>query len=150
MKSWVRLQEATPDTIYCVVDLHSLSMLSSTRTQSPHGVMMPRLADETRTMAATLLACGIDPTRSILYAQSHVAEHTQLYWLLGCMASKGRLEVAPQYKVDEDRFLCSCRAPHVLSRFRTKVVASSRRSACSRIQCSWLPTFFSSSLFLKR
>lgn len=107
MKNWVKLQregsdDAAKDKIlYSIVDLHSLSTVSTKRIAKPNGVMLPALAAETRTMTATLLACGIDPNKSIIYAQSHVPQHSQLYWLLGCLAPLGRLHVAPQFKVCE-------------------------------------------------
>lgn len=104
VKQWVKMQNEAVATdtqlLFCLVDLHAITLLSKTRDNAaPRGVMMPSLAAETRNMAATLLACGIDPARSVVYVQSHVAEHTQLYWLLSCMSSHNRLAAAPQFKV---------------------------------------------------
>uniref|UniRef100_A0A8C2CM62 tryptophan--tRNA ligase n=1 Tax=Cyprinus carpio TaxID=7962 RepID=A0A8C2CM62_CYPCA len=50
-------------------------------------------------MAASLLACGIDPTRSILFQQSQVSEHAELSWILGCLTSMPRLRHLPQWKM---------------------------------------------------
>ncbi|KAJ4439141.1 hypothetical protein ANN_15098 [Periplaneta americana] len=49
-------------------------------------------------LAATLLACGIDPDKSILFQQSRVPEHTQLCWVLGCITTMPRLAHIPTYK----------------------------------------------------
>lgn len=49
-------------------------------------------------MTATLLACGIDPEKSILFQQSHVPQHTELCWQLGCICTMARLAHLPQYK----------------------------------------------------
>lgn len=49
-------------------------------------------------MTATLLACGIDPTKSNLFLQSTVPEHAELCWILGCMTTMARLSHLPQFK----------------------------------------------------
>ncbi|XP_056145975.1 tryptophan--tRNA ligase, mitochondrial [Lampris incognitus] len=50
-------------------------------------------------MAASLLACGIDPEQSILFQQSQVSEHVELSWILGCLTSMPRLRHLPQWKM---------------------------------------------------
>ncbi|XP_007894097.2 tryptophan--tRNA ligase, mitochondrial [Callorhinchus milii] len=50
-------------------------------------------------MTASLLACGINPERAILFQQSKVAEHTELTWILGCLTSMPRLRHLPQWKM---------------------------------------------------
>ncbi|XP_076850453.1 tryptophan--tRNA ligase, mitochondrial isoform X2 [Brachyhypopomus gauderio] len=50
-------------------------------------------------MAASLLACGIDPARSVLFQQSVVWEHAELCWILGCLTSMPRLRHLPQWKM---------------------------------------------------
>ncbi|KAG9348855.1 hypothetical protein JZ751_029172 [Albula glossodonta] len=50
-------------------------------------------------MTASLLACGIDPTRSIIFQQSQVSEHAELSWVLGCLTSMPRLRHLPQWKM---------------------------------------------------
>src|SRR3954451_2662099 len=64
VQNWVRLQE-TYDCIICIVDLHALTI-----EFDPH-TYQERVTD----MAIDLLACGIDPARTILFVQSHVPEH---------------------------------------------------------------------------
>lgn len=49
-------------------------------------------------MCATLLACGINPEKSILFQQSTIAMHTQLCWVLGCITTLPRLGHLPQFK----------------------------------------------------
>lgn len=46
-------------------------------------------------MTATLLACGIDPTKAVLFQQSNVRQHTELCWHLGCISTMARS--APNY-----------------------------------------------------
>jgi tryptophanyl-tRNA synthetase len=71
-----------------VVDLHAI-----TEFQDP-----ARLRANTLEMAATLLACGIDPQRSTLFAQSAVGAHTRLAWIFNCVARLGWLNRMTQFK----------------------------------------------------
>ncbi|MBN3308175.1 SYWM protein, partial [Amia calva] len=50
-------------------------------------------------MTASLIACGINPQKSILFQQSQVSEHAELCWVLGCLTSMPRLRHLPQWKV---------------------------------------------------
>ncbi len=84
---WVALQE-THDAIYSVVDLHAL-------TVSPDPSV---LRERSRRTAAQYLAGGIDPARSILFVQSHVAEHTELAWILSCHTGFGEAARMTQFK----------------------------------------------------
>ncbi|MGH7246498.1 MAG: tryptophan--tRNA ligase, partial [Pseudomonadota bacterium] len=74
--------------IYCVVDLHAI-----TQWQEPS-----LLARQTREMAASLLACGIDPGQQILFLQSLVPEHVELAWIFNCVARLGWLNRMTQFK----------------------------------------------------
>ncbi|MDQ2802428.1 MAG: tryptophan--tRNA ligase [Pseudomonadota bacterium] len=87
IRNWVGLQ-ADHECLWCVVDLHAI-----TTWQEP-----AMLARNTREMAATLLACGIDPARHILFAQSHVRAHVQLGWIFSCVARLGWLNRMTQFK----------------------------------------------------
>jgi len=87
LRNWVALQEQH-DCIYCVVDLHAI-----TEWQEP-----AQLAQQTREMTAVLLACGIDPHRHILFAQSTVRAHAQLAWIFNCVARIGWLNRMTQFK----------------------------------------------------
>ncbi len=87
IQNWVAMQD-DHDCIYSIVDYHAI-----TQRFEPEG--LPR---RTLDLAAELLACGIDPERSILFVQSHVPEHTGLSWLLECTASFGELSRMTQFK----------------------------------------------------
>lgn len=87
IRHWVPLQK-DHDCIYCVVDLHAITMW-----QDPH-----KLAEQTRELAASLLAAGIDPETSILFHQSAVAEHAELAWICNCVARLGWLNRMTQFK----------------------------------------------------
>ena len=87
VRQWVALQD-THDAFYCVVDLHAI-----TAPQVP-----ARLRRRTRVAAAQLFAAGLDPDRCTVFVQSHVPEHTQLTWVLGCVTSFGELQRMTQFK----------------------------------------------------
>ena len=93
VQNWVNLQR-TYDCIFCVVDLHAVT------GQYEHTT----LAARTREMATGLLACGIDPARSVLFVQSHVPEHSELQWLLNTVTPIGELERMTQFKDKSQRF----------------------------------------------
>ncbi|XP_052860504.1 tryptophan--tRNA ligase, mitochondrial [Anopheles cruzii] len=88
VKRWVELQEAGEDVTYCIVDLHSMTL-----PPEPEA-----LRHNTLQMTATLLACGIDPSKSTLFLQSAVPQHAELSWILGCLTTMARLTHLPQYK----------------------------------------------------
>ncbi len=87
IRNWVQLQESH-DTFFCVVDLHAITV--------PHDPAV--LAEHTLTTAALYLACGIDPTRSTVFVQSHVSAHSELCWLLNCLTPLNWLERMIQFK----------------------------------------------------
>nr|XP_044994685.1 tryptophan--tRNA ligase, mitochondrial isoform X4 [Jaculus jaculus] len=94
IESWVRLQDKYDTVLYSIVDLHSITV-----PQDPIFLHQSILD-----MTATLLACGINPEKSILFQQSQVLEHTQLNWILTCMIRLPRLQHLHQWKVHT----CSC------------------------------------------
>jgi tryptophanyl-tRNA synthetase len=87
LKRFVEMQ-ATHPCLYCVVDLHAMTM--------PHDP--EQLRQNTRDVTAAFLACGIDPTRNIVFNQSRVAEHAELAWALDCVARLGWLNRMTQFK----------------------------------------------------
>lgn len=89
IKQWVELQTDENFCIYCIVDYHALTN-EETRPEL--------LRKNRRELALDLLACGIDPERSILFVQSDVPEHTELCWILGCVTSFGDLTRMTQFK----------------------------------------------------
>lgn len=87
VQHWVTMQD-TDDAIYCVVDLHAITQPYDQAT----------LAERTQRTAALLLAAGLDPQRCTLFVQSHVPAHTELTWLLNCVATFGELQRMTQFK----------------------------------------------------
>jgi tryptophanyl-tRNA synthetase len=87
VRQWVTLQD-THDAVYCVVDLHAITL--------PHDPAL--LRQRTRVAAAQLLGAGLDPERCILFVQSHVAEHAELAWVLGCITGFGEASRMIQFK----------------------------------------------------
>ena len=87
VRHWVANQDEH-DALYCVVDLHAMTV--------PYEPA--ELADYTRRTAALLLAAGLDPDRCTLFVQSHVAAHTELTWILNCVATFGELRRMTQFK----------------------------------------------------
>jgi tryptophanyl-tRNA synthetase len=87
LQNWVALQERH-ECIYSIVDYHAI-------TQQFEPAALPHL---TLGVAADLLACGIDPQRTLVFVQSHVPEHTELAWVLQCAASYGDLSRMTQFK----------------------------------------------------
>lgn len=88
IKPWIDLQNNESDVTYFIADLHSMTM--------------PHKPDELRQnilqQVATLLACGIDPTKANLFAQSSVPQHAELCWIFTCLTTMARLAHLPQYK----------------------------------------------------
>ncbi len=84
---WVDDQHRA-DSIYCVVDLHALTV-----PQDPAEVR-----DTTLRLAQLLLAVGLDPEACTLFVQSHVPQHTGLAWLMECTAAYGELSRMTQFK----------------------------------------------------
>jgi tryptophanyl-tRNA synthetase len=92
IRNWVRMQdEVTAEGGQCLfflADLHAISM--------PH--VPAELGENTRGMVAALVACGIDPKRSILFNQAQVPAHAELQWLLNGTARMGWLNRMTQWK----------------------------------------------------
>ncbi len=88
LKRFVELQNSGMETIYCVVDMHAITVW-----QEPE-----RLRAATREIAAGFLASGLDPKRSILFNQSQVPPHAELAWIFNCVARMGWLGRMTQFK----------------------------------------------------
>ncbi|CAF0826555.1 unnamed protein product [Adineta steineri] len=88
IKKWIDLQNSRDNLIVMLADLHA--------------VTIPREPDVLRKSvletAASLIACGIDPKRSIIYRQSDLYHHTQLAWLLGTLTTVQKVAHIPTYK----------------------------------------------------
>ena len=88
IKRFVQMQGGGFETIYCVVDLHAITVW-----QDP-----AELKDATREVAAGFLASGIDPEKSVLFNQSQVHEHAELGWIFNCVARVGWMNRMTQFK----------------------------------------------------
>ena len=87
LRQWVALQD-TYDAFYCVVDLHAITV----------PVEPALLRRRTRIAAAQLFGAGLDPDRCTVFVQSHVPEHAELEWVLGCLTGFGEASRMVQFK----------------------------------------------------
>jgi len=76
------------DCLFCIVDLHAITM-----PQDP-----AELRKASQRLAAIYLAVGVDPKKATLFVQSHVHEHAELAWVLGCVTMLGELRRMTQFK----------------------------------------------------
>ena len=92
IRNWVRMQDEVHanggESLYFLADLHAISQ--------PHDPA--QLTANTREMVAALLACGIDPAKSVLFNQAQVPQHAELQWLLSGTARMGWLGRMTQWK----------------------------------------------------
>ena len=88
------------EALFCIVDLHAL-----TRTQAPIA-----LSSSIRRTVASLLACGLNPSKSIIFVQSCIPEHGTLAWILNCVCRMGWLNRMTQFKekAGEQKEKASC------------------------------------------
>ena len=87
LKNWKSMTEDF-ECIYSVADLHAITV-----RQEPSA-----FRKQLYNTCAILLAIGLDPEDVTLFVQSHVAEHSQLSWLLGCYTQFGELSRMTQFK----------------------------------------------------
>ena len=134
---FVAMQDQMP-CIFCVVDLHAITV-----PQDPK-----LLAAQTREIAAAYIASGIDPKKSIIFAQSSVLAHAELGWIFNCVARMGWVERMTQFKdkssgkdaenisVGLFDIRCCRRRTFLLTRRRTYLWARIR-SSISSCRASW-------------
>lgn len=87
IKNWTQLQEEY-ECFYAVADLHSLTVRQVPADLRKNSVQL----------MAILMACGVDPEKSLLYYQSHVPQHAELAWVLSCYTQMGELSRMTQFK----------------------------------------------------
>lgn len=92
IRSWLPMQDSH-DAFYFVADLHAITVETDPA----------QLRQRTRVTAAQLLAAGIDPKRCTLFVQSHIEEHAQLAWVLGCLTGFGEASRMTQFKDKSQR-----------------------------------------------
>ena len=88
IKRFVQMQDDDFETIYCVVDLHAITVWQNPKI----------LRQNSRELAASFIASGLDPTKSILFNQSAVPAHAQLGWVFNCVARMGWMQRMTQFK----------------------------------------------------
>ena len=87
VRNWVEMQDEF-DCIYSIANMHAITV-----RQDPK-----ELRENTLRLMALLLACGIDPERSVLFVQSQVKTHAELSWVLNCCTQFGELSRMTQFK----------------------------------------------------
>lgn len=90
--NWSKMQDDF-DAVYCVVDLHALTLRHDPAALRAKSIEMAQL----------LMAVGIDPERSTLFVQSQVPQHSQLAWLMECTVSYGELSRMTAFKDKSNR-----------------------------------------------
>jgi tryptophanyl-tRNA synthetase len=88
IRNWVNLQSQDTECIYGIMNLHAITV-----PQEPQA-----LRRATHEVAAALIACGIDPKKSIIFQQSSVSAHAELAWILSCHTPLGWLNRMTQFK----------------------------------------------------
>lgn len=87
LNNWKKLQDDY-DCLYFLADLHALTVYQDPKV----------LRERTYSFFAQYLALGLDPHKNIIFAQSHVHEHTELMWILTCLTPMGYLNRMTQFK----------------------------------------------------
>ena len=87
IKNWVALQDEY-ECLYCIVDMHAITV-----RQNPADLRRRALEQ-----LAQYIACGLDPEKNIMFIQSHVPQHAELGWVLGCYTQFGELSRMTQFK----------------------------------------------------
>ena len=88
IKNFVNLQNEGNECIFCVVDLHAITVKQDPKI----------LKQNIRETAATFIASGINPKKNIIFNQSSVSAHSEASWLLSCVARMGWLNRMTQFK----------------------------------------------------
>lgn len=92
LSNWAKLQDQY-DCLFVLVDLHAITL-----KQNPKDLQQ-RCYD----FLSLYLACGIDPEKSTIFVQSHVAGHSELSWILNCFTYMGELNRMTQFKEKSKR-----------------------------------------------
>lgn len=88
IKQWVRDFDPAAQNLFCIVDMHALTTVDESEN----------ISHNAKLMAATYLACGLDPKHCTIFVQSHVKEHGELAWILSCITPLGWLNRMTQFK----------------------------------------------------
>lgn len=95
VKSWLELQESVGVKFFVsIVDLHAMTEFRESNE------MRSNILD----MAASLLACGIDPNKTCLFQQSRIPQHSELAWILQCFVTVPHLQRLTHFKDKSAKF----------------------------------------------
>lgn len=92
VRNWKEIADKAPDGVQCIfgtADLHSLTQALKAK----------ELSENRLNTIASLVSAGVDPEKCILFHQSSVSEHAELYWILTCLTSMGSLNRMTQWKL---------------------------------------------------
>jgi len=89
INNWINLQNSSKyNCIYSIADLHALTI----------DINPKELKENSLDLIVDLLACGVDPKKSIFFVQSQVKEHSELAWIFNCITPVAEMERMTQYK----------------------------------------------------
>lgn len=94
VKNWVQLVNDGYESFIFIANLHSITV-----PQDPHA-----LKEQTMQMAASLIACGLDPKKCTLFIQSTLPEHSELAWILSCFTPVGWMNKMTQFKEKSGKY----------------------------------------------
>jgi tryptophanyl-tRNA synthetase len=92
INNWTKLQDEY-DCLYFLADLHALTVQQDPKV----------LKERTYSFLAQYVALGLDPNKNIIFAQSHVHQHTELSWILTCLTPMGNLNRMTQFKEKSEK-----------------------------------------------
>jgi tryptophanyl-tRNA synthetase len=92
INNWTKLQDEY-DCLYFLADLHALTVQQDPKV----------LKERTYSFLAQYVALGLDPQKNIIFAQSHVHQHTELSWILTCLTPMGNLNRMTQFKEKSEK-----------------------------------------------
>ncbi len=92
INNWTKLQDEY-DCLYFLADLHALTVQQDPKI----------LKERTYSFLAQYVALGLDPNKNIIFAQSHVHQHTELMWILTCLTPMGNLNRMTQFKEKSEK-----------------------------------------------
>ncbi len=87
IRNWVHLQDEY-ECLYCIVDMHAITVRQNPADLRRRSVLQ----------LAQYIACGLDPEKNVMFIQSHVPQHAELAWTLGCYTQFGELSRMTQFK----------------------------------------------------
>lgn len=87
LRNWVEIQEEY-ECMYFIADLHAITVPQDSK----------ELRENTKKALMQYLACGLDPSKNVIFVQSHVHEHAELAWVLDCNTYMGELSRMTQFK----------------------------------------------------